>query len=46
VKRTILRLFKKPPELLSNVLAVSLAAQISTTPIIATSFSKVSISGS
>jgi len=46
VKRTILRLFKKLPELLSNVLAVSLAAQISTTPsIAATSFSEVSIIG-
>jgi hypothetical protein len=36
-------LFKKPLELLSNLLTVSLAAQISTTPIIATSFSEVSI---
>jgi competence protein ComEC len=45
VKRTILRTFKEPPELLSNLLAVSLAAQIATTPIIATSFEEVSVIG-
>ncbi len=44
-KRTILRPFEKPPELLSNLLAVSLAAQIATAPIIATSFDEVSIIG-
>ena len=38
VERTLFRPFEKPPELLSNLLAVSLAAQIATTPIIATSF--------
>ena len=45
VKRTILRPFEKPPELLSNLLAVSLAAQIATTPIIATSFDEISVIG-
>ena len=45
VKSTVLRPFHKPPELLSNLLAVSLAAQIATTPIIATSFEEVSVVG-
>ena len=45
VKHTVLRPFEKPPELLSNLLAVSLAAQIATAPIIATSFDQVSIIG-
>ena len=45
VKRTVLRAFKEPSELLSNLLAVSLAAQIATTPIIATSFDQVSVIG-
>ncbi len=45
VRRTILRPFKQPPELLSNLLAVSLSAQIATAPIIATSFEEVSIIG-
>ena len=45
VERTVLRPFEKPPELLSNLLAVSLAAQIATTPIIATSFDEVSVIG-
>ncbi|MCA1718585.1 MAG: ComEC/Rec2 family competence protein [Actinobacteria bacterium] len=45
VKQTVLRPFQKPPELLSNLLAVSLAAQIATTPIIATSFEEVSVIG-
>ena len=44
-KRTIFRPAKKPPELISNLLAVSLAAQIATTPIIATSFGEVSAVG-
>jgi competence protein ComEC len=43
VNHTVLRPFQKPPELLSNLLAVSLAAQIATTPIIATSFAEVSV---
>src|SRR5215210_3749403 len=45
IKRTILRLFKEPPEMISNLVAVSLAAQIATTPIIATSFEEVSVIG-
>ena len=45
VKRTVFRRAKKPPETLSNLLAVSLAAQIATTPIIATSFGEVSSVG-
>jgi competence protein ComEC len=45
VNRTVLRPFKKPPELISNLLAVTLAAQVSTTPIIATSFEQVSVIG-
>ncbi len=45
VKRTVLRPFSKPSELVSNLLAVSLAAQIATAPIIATSFEEVSVIG-
>ena len=45
VKSTVLRPFGRPPELLSNLLAVSLAAQIATAPIIATSFEEVSVVG-
>jgi competence protein ComEC len=45
VKRIVLRPFQKPPELLSNLLAVSLAAQIATTPILATSFEEASVIG-
>ena len=43
--RTIFRPMKKPPEILSNLLAVSLAAQLATTPIIASSFGEVSTVG-
>ena len=43
VKRTLLRPFEKTSELLSNLLAVSLAAQIAPTPIIATSFDEVTV---
>jgi competence protein ComEC len=46
IERTLLRPFKKePPESLSNLLAVSLAAQIATAPIIAASFDEVSVIG-
>ncbi len=45
VKRTMLRPFEKPSELVSNILAVSLAAQVATAPIIATSFEEVSVIG-
>ena len=43
--RAVLRPFRNPPELLKNLLAVSLAAQIATAPIVATSFDEVSIIG-
>ncbi len=45
IKRTIFRPSKKPPETFSNLLAISLAAQLATTPIIATSFGEVSAVG-
>lgn len=45
VESTLLRPFKSPPELLSNLLSVSLAAQIATAPIIASVFEQVSIIG-
>lgn len=45
VKQTVFRPLKKPPELVSNLLAVSLAAQIATTPIVAASFDEVSVIG-
>lgn len=45
VKQTVLRPFQRPPELLSNLLAVYLAAQVATTPILATSFEDVSAIG-
>ncbi len=45
IEATIFRPFGKPPELVSNLLAVSLAAQIATAPIIAASFEEVSIVG-
>jgi competence protein ComEC len=46
IERTLVRPFrKKPPEAISNLLGVSLAAQISTAPIIAASFDEVSLIG-
>jgi competence protein ComEC len=45
IEGTLLRLFKKPPEPVSNLLSVSLAAQISTTPIVAAAFEEVSVIG-
>ena len=45
VSRTILRPVEKPPELLSKLLAVSLAAQITTAPIIVSSFGEASVIG-
>ncbi len=45
VKKTILRPFRKPNEIFSNLLAVSLAAQVATMPIIAVSFGEVSAIG-
>jgi competence protein ComEC len=45
VEGTLLRRFRKPPEPVSNLLSVSLAAQIATTPIVAASFDEVSVIG-
>ncbi len=45
VDRTVLRPFEKPPRTLSNLVAVSLAAQVATTPIIAATFDEVSLVG-
>ena len=45
VERTLLRPWKKPPRALSNLIAVSLAAQVATTPIIAATFDEVSTVG-
>ena len=44
-ERTLFRPFAKPSQALTNLLAVSLAAQISTAPIIAASFDEVSVVG-
>jgi competence protein ComEC len=45
VEKTLFRSFQKPPEVVSNLLAVSLSAQIATAPIIAASFGEVSVVG-
>jgi competence protein ComEC len=45
VEWTLLRPFKKPPETLSNLISVSLAAQTATAPIVAASFDEVSAIG-
>jgi competence protein ComEC len=45
VARTLLRPFARPPEQLSNLLSVSLAAQITTSPIVAATFDQVSVVG-
>jgi competence protein ComEC len=46
IEGTLLRPFmRKPPEAISNLLGVSLAAQVATTPIIAASFDEVSVIG-
>jgi competence protein ComEC len=45
IEGTLLRPLRKPPEVLSNLLAASLAAQIATAPIIAASFDEVSLIG-
>lgn len=44
-ERTLFRPFAKPSQTLTNLLAVSLAAQVSTAPIIAASFEEVSVVG-
>ena len=45
VERTLLRPFAKPPEHISNLISVSLAAQIATSPIVAATFDQVSVVG-
>jgi len=45
VERTLFRPLKKPPAQLSNLISVSLAAQIATSPIVAATFDQVSIVG-
>ena len=45
VDRTVLRPFDEPPRVLSNLISVSLAAQISTTPVVAATFGEVSTVG-
>lgn len=45
VKATVFRPLREPPEMVSNLLSVSLAAQIATAPIIASTFDEVSIIG-
>ena len=45
VERTLFRPLKSPPRQLSNLISVSLAAQIATSPIVAATFEEVSIVG-
>jgi competence protein ComEC len=45
VGRTLLRPFRRPPEQLANLISVSLAAQIATSPIVAATFDQVSVVG-
>lgn len=45
VNRTLLKPFRKPPDQLSNLISVSLAAQIATSPIVAATFDQVSVVG-
>jgi competence protein ComEC len=45
VEKTVLRPFDDPPRAVSNLISVSLAAQISTTPIVAATFEEVSTVG-
>jgi competence protein ComEC len=45
VERTLLRPLKSPPTQVSNLICVSLAAQIATSPIVAATFDEVSIVG-
>ena len=45
VDLTVLRPFRKPPRAVSNLIGVSLAAQVATTPIIAATFDEVSTVG-
>ena len=45
VERTVLRPFREPPRPLSNLVSVSLAAQVATAPIVAATFDEVSTVG-
>jgi competence protein ComEC len=45
VERTLLRPFATPPEQLSNLISVCLAAQIATSPIVPATFEQVSLVG-
>ncbi len=45
VGRTVLRPFGRPPRAISNLLSVSLAAQVATAPIVAATFGEVSTVG-
>ena len=45
IERTLFRPLKKPPAQLSNLISVSLAAQIATSPIVAATFDQVSLVG-
>jgi competence protein ComEC len=45
VEITLLRPLKRPPAQLSNLISVSLAAQIATSPIVAATFEQVSVVG-
>ena len=45
LKATVFRPLRKPPEAISNLLSISLAAQIGTAPIIASTFEEVSVIG-
>jgi competence protein ComEC len=45
VERTLLRPLKSPPGQVSNLICVSLAAQLATSPIIAATFEQVSVVG-
>ncbi len=45
LERTLLRPFARPPEHVSNLICVSVAAQIATSPIVAATFEQVSVVG-
>jgi competence protein ComEC len=45
VARTLLRPFTRPPEHISNLISVSLAAQLATSPVVAATFDQVSVVG-
>jgi competence protein ComEC len=45
VERSLLRPLERPPAQLSNLISVSLAAQLATSPIVAATFEQVSVVG-